>query len=293
MNTPGTHVAFFGISDTGLMRENNEDHFTVADLTLKVVGVQDNQVTPALLYHEVGAHGTIVAVADGLGGYEGGEIASQIAVEATVQALFETDHGYRSTTQWLADAVGQAHAAICQHQQTTASHPRMGSTLTAVHIGHGVLTIAQVGDSRAYKFSNGQLTLLTEDQTLINMMQKKGMVTDQEAQNHPHRHIVLQALGQGKTVCPEVHSYSFQDGDYILLCTDGLSSYVDQMTIQSILAEDGDEPTHCQRLIDASYASGGADNVTVLLARLMSYAAEATAIIRRDDIASHTHRNRS
>jgi protein phosphatase len=162
----------------------------------------------------------------------------------------------------------QAHLAIRTHLTQHQHAAPMGSTLTAVHVGPGVMTIAQVGDSRAYKFCNGKLTLLTEDQTLVNMLQKRGMLTEEEAEHHPGKHIILQALGQDKNVTPDLQSHIFEDGDYVLLCSDGLSSYVDHAVIEAILASEGDEHTHCQHLIDTANASGGADNVTVLLVRL-------------------------
>jgi protein phosphatase len=145
----------------------------------------------------------------------------------------------------------------------------MASTLTAVHVGHGVITVAQVGDSRAYRFSGGKLTLLTDDQTVVHMMQKKGMLTPEEAQNHPHRNIILQALGQDKSVSPEMQTLPFAHNDCLLLCSDGLSSYVAHEHIEAIMASGGDEHELCHHLVAAANAAGGADNVTVLLARLI------------------------
>lgn len=268
MSTLGVHLVFFGISDPGLVRGNNEDHFIVADLTRKIIGVHDNNVSTELLAHEVGENGTILVVADGLGGYEYGEIASYIAVEAIVYALYDMTETYTTTTEWLLEAVDQAHTSICQHIENTEDKIRMGSTLTAIHIGEGVMTIAQVGDSRAYRLRDSELTLLTEDQTLINMLLERGQITTEEAETHPGRHIILQALGQEKAVYPEISTHTFEDGDYLLLCSDGLSSYVADETIKAILMGEGDEPSHCKRLIEAAYAEGGPDNITVLLSRL-------------------------
>jgi serine/threonine protein phosphatase PrpC len=270
-NGTGTRIAFFGISDRGLKRANNEDHFVVADLTRKMLGVRNNRVAPQLIYHEVGDRGTLLAVADGLGGYAAGEVASQLAVEATVQALFAAEGLGLSPAQELCRAVAAAHWAISQHHGSSHGDGRMSSTLTAIHVGHDVMTVAQVGDSRAYLFSHGKLMLLTEDQTIVHLLQKKGMLTDEEAQNHPDRHVVLQALGQGNAIAPEVNSILFQDGDCVLLCTDGLSSYVAHEHIEAVLHTEKNENARCQRLIDAAYAAGGADNVTVLLARLLKH----------------------
>jgi PPM family protein phosphatase len=262
-------IAFFGISDRGLQRANNEDHFLVADLTRKMLGVQDNRVIPQMIYHEIGTKGTLLAVADGLGGYEGGEIASQIAVDVTAATLLAAEDGGRTPAQQLYTAVKAAHQAICTRNGGPASTAGMSSTLTAMHLGREVMTIAQVGDSRAYLFSRGKLMLLTEDQTVVRMLLKKGMLTEEEARKHPDRHVILQALGQANKVAPEMRRVRFQDGDCVLLCTDGLSSFVPHRRIQDILQTEKHENVRCQRLIETAYEAGAPDNVTVLLARLI------------------------
>lgn len=263
------HLVLFGISDRGLQRENNEDHFMVVNLTRKVIGVRDNQLGPELLHHEIGARGTILLVADGLGGHEGGEIASLLAVDTIAQTLLEMADQAVPVAEQLVHAVDAAHEAICKYHGAKGRTRHMASTLTAVHVGPEVMTIAQVGDSRAYRLSAGKLTLLTEDQTVVHMMQKKGMLTAEEAQTHPHRNIILQALGQDKAVYPELQTLSFQHNDCLLLCSDGLSSYVEQAQIEAIMASDEDEQVRCRRLVEAANGVGGADNVTVLLARIM------------------------
>ncbi len=268
MSDRETKIVFFGISDVGRHRENNEDHFIVADLTRKVVGVYDNNVTPDLICHRVGLSGTVFVVADGLGGHEKGEVASQIAVEETIQYLFKTAGGGQCPKERLNAAIQNAHETIRSQTKADDSPKGMGSTITAIHVAQDILTVAQVGDSRAYAFREGKLELLTEDQTLVGMLQKRGLLTDKQAENHPSKHVILQALGQDKDITAEIFSCKFQDNDYLLLCTDGLSSYVTHEDIEKILSSSLDTPTHCQHLVDAANASGGLDNVTVLLARL-------------------------
>ena len=269
MSRPQHRIVCYGISDTGLQRRNNEDHFMVADLTRQVVGVHANRVVPEILCHDVGARGTLLAVADGLGGYDGGEIASRIAVETTVQALFETPTAHPSLAEQLSRAVEHAHQAIYQQRHHGSGGTHMASTLTAVHISVGMMTVGQVGDSRAYLWRDGQLTLLTEDQTFVHMLQKRGMLTAEEARTHPNRHVILQALGQDDNVSCEVSAVPYQHGDSVLLCSDGLSSYVTHEDMESILMSHDDEMTRCRSLVDAANACGGVDNVTVLLARLL------------------------
>jgi protein phosphatase len=263
-----TKIIFYGISDVGRRRDNNEDRFIAADLTKKVIGVYDNHVTPDLICHKIGTYGTVVVVADGLGGHEKGEVASQLAVEETIQYLFHMKDKQGGPTEWLNDAIQHAHANIRKASVHSDSPKSMGSTITAIHIGQKMMTVAQVGDSRAYSLREGRLKLLTEDQTLVGMLQKKGLLTDEQALSHPSKHVILQALGQDKEVYAEISSHQLQDNDYLLLCTDGLSSYVDHDTIEKILASNADTPTHCRHLIDAANTNGGLDNVTVILARL-------------------------
>ena len=262
-------IVVFGLSDRGLQRDNNEDHFMVADLSRKVIGVHDNQLRPELFHHDIGTRGTLLMVADGLGGHEGGEVASQLAVDSVAQALVHAAEPALPMSEQIMRAVDMAHEAICKHHGASGRTRHMASTLTVVHVGHGVMIIAQVGDSRAYRFSGGKLTLLTEDQTVVHMMQKKGMLTPEEAQNHPHRNIILQALGQDKSVLPEIQTLPFSHNDCLLLCSDGLSSYVAHERIEAILSSGEDEHVRCSRLVEAANAAGGADNVTVVLARLI------------------------
>jgi serine/threonine protein phosphatase PrpC len=263
-------IAFFGISDPGLKRTNNEDHFIVADLTRKTLGVKNNCVLSQMAPHEVGPQGTLLAVADGLGGYEAGEVASRIAVEVTAQALCSPQDAILSPAKQLFRAIRVAHHAIRHRQSPTSHNGGMSSTLTAVHIGQQVMTVAQVGDSRAYLYSRGCLIQLTEDQTMVSMLQKKGLITEEEARTHTERHLVLQALGQGENVLPDMRRFRFRDNDCLLLCTDGLSSYVTEKQIKAILRTEQSEDARCRRLIEAANASGGKDNVTVLIARLSS-----------------------
>jgi protein phosphatase len=262
-------IVVFGLSDQGLQRDNNEDHFMVADLSRTVIGVHDNQLRPELFHHDIGTRGTVLMVADGLGGHEGGEVASQLAVNIVAQALVNAVEQTLPISEQIIRAVDMAHEAICKHHGASGRTRHMASTLTVVHVGHGVMTIAQVGDSRAYRFSGGKLTLLTEDQTVVHMMQKKGMLTPEEAQNHPHRNIILQALGQDKSVLPEIQTLPFSHNDCLLLCSDGLSSYIAHERIEAILSSGEDEHVRCRHLVEAANAAGGADNVTVLLARLI------------------------
>jgi serine/threonine protein phosphatase PrpC len=261
-------VTFYGLSDTGLKRSNNEDHFIVADLTRCEIFVEDNVLAPGVTHQLIGPHGALLAVADGVGGHEDGEIASHIVVEAIAHTLFELQQQELSTAERLTLATQEAHQAIRRYTSVVSGSHSMSSTLTAVHLFNNAVTIAQVGDSRAYLFADGRLTLLTEDQTIVHKMLQNGMLTEEEAQVHPDRHAILQAMGQERAISPVITRALLQPDDCLLICSDGLSSYVEHQYIESILNEDADEQTQCQKLLEAAYAAGGDDNVTILLARL-------------------------
>jgi protein phosphatase len=127
---------------------------------------------------------------------------------------------------------------------------------TAIISPLGRMIVGQIGDSRAYLFRDGMLTVLTEDQTMVRYLQKTGVLSEPEVANHPYRNIILQALGQDNAVQPDVRTYPFQGGDRLLLCTDGLSSYVHPDQIEAIMAQEVDEHTLCKKLIQAANSQG-------------------------------------
>jgi protein phosphatase len=262
-------MTFYGLSDTGLQRAHNEDHFVVVDLTQKAFAVRDNTALPHSLRQHVGQHGTLLAVADGVGGYAGGALASQIAVEVIAEALWSLVDADPAATHWLGQAMEAAHDRIRHAAERQTHYPHMASTLTALHItADGRLIVGQIGDSRAYLWRDLQLIALTEDQTMVQYLQKSGVLSACEIARHPYRHVILQAVGQDHPVQPDVRTYRCQDGDRLLLCTDGLSSYVHPDRIEAIMAQAKDEYTTCQALIQEANAHGGPDNITVLVASL-------------------------
>ena len=124
-------IVVFGLSDRGLQRDNNEDHFMVADLSRKMIGAHDNQLHPELFHHDIGTRGTILVVADGLGGHEGGEVASRLAVDIVAQALVNAAEPALPMSEQIMRAVDMAHEAICQHHGTSGRTRHMASTLTS------------------------------------------------------------------------------------------------------------------------------------------------------------------
>jgi PPM family protein phosphatase len=200
----------------------------------------------------------LFAVADGMGGHQGGEVASRLALE-TLEVLFK--HG-RGT---LADQVREANRAVFERSGRDAAVAGMGTTLTAAVAEAGRLRLAHVGDSRAYLLRDGELRRLTEDHTLVQRMVERGEISEQEADVHPHRSVLTRALGTEPDVQIDEGVLDAQDGDRILLCSDGLTGMVADDEIERIL-RDAFEPRDAVReLVRAANAAGGVDNITVVV----------------------------
>lgn len=219
-------------TDIGQVREGNEDSFLVND--------------------------PLYAVADGMGGHRGGEVASNLALQ-TVQRLFAANEGT------LTEQVEQANRAVFERSQEDRDVAGMGTTLTAVLVNDAEVRLAHVGDSRAYLYRDGRLQMLTEDHTLVRRMVIEGEITEAEAEHHPHRSILTRALGVDGDVQVDEDVITMQDGDRLLLCTDGLTGMVSDEQIVSVLEEVKDPQEAVDHLARAANRAGGIDNITAVI----------------------------
>lgn len=219
-------------TDIGRVREGNEDAFLMES--------------------------PLFAVADGMGGHLGGEVASQLALE-TLDVLFRHKRGT------LADGVREANRAVFERSTRDAEVAGMGTTLTAAIAAGGQLRLAHVGDSRAYLLRDGELAMLTEDHTLVNKMVQTGEITRDEADVHPQRSVITRALGTEPDVQVDEAVIDLHGGDRVLLCTDGLTGMVTEDRIREILTETTGPRDAVDGLVRTALAEGGVDNVTVLL----------------------------
>lgn len=221
-------------SDVGSVREHNEDSYLVK--------------TP------------LFVVADGMGGHEAGEVASNIAV-TTMEA-----HAPKSTSpEALAAAVIKANEAVLRGAQDGTGKPGMGTTLTAAFVFEDEATIAQVGDSRAYLLHDGQLQRITRDHSLVADLIEQGRLTEAEARFHPQRSVITRALGSDPHMQPDLYTLHIEEGDRLLLCSDGLCSMISDEDIEEILL-DNPAPAHaCDALVEEAIIAGGLDNVTVIV----------------------------
>jgi serine/threonine protein phosphatase PrpC len=210
------------------------------------------------------ARAPVFVIADGMGGAQAGEVASQIAVEAFQEELPQQG----TPEERLADVAQAANRRIYDISRTEHERAGMGTTLTAVYVDDSSLAVAHVGDSRAYLFRDGELGLLTQDHTLVGELVKRGKLTEEQAAEHPQRSIITRALGIDAEVEVDTWTYSARGGDVVLLCSDGLTSMISEEQIADILADETDLDVAAGRLIDGANEAGGRDNITVILFRL-------------------------
>jgi serine/threonine protein phosphatase PrpC len=219
-------------TDIGRVREGNEDSFLARE--------------------------PLFAVADGMGGHLGGEVASRLALE-TVERLFEERAGA------LTEQVEEANRAVFERSQQDRGVAGMGTTLTAALVEGERVRLAHVGDSRAYLFREGVLHRLTEDHTLVHRMVQEGEITEAEAERHPHRSVLTRALGVDPGVRVDEGYVRISPGDRLLLCTDGLTGMVPERRIGTVLGDVADPQQAADRLVSEANAAGGVDNITVIV----------------------------
>ncbi len=234
----------FGLSDPGCVRTNNEDYF-VSD-------------PPAGIF----------ILADGMGGANAGEHASRVSSERLYSFLLSTD-GSRGL-QVLEEGFGEANLAVRQFADGNPALEGMGTTLiAALSAGSDQMHIASVGDSRAYRFSGGQLALLTEDQTWVAEVGTRLGLSEEALKVHPMRHVLTMAVGCAEEL--KVHSLvaPISPGDQILLCSDGLHGVIDEKTLTLALLSEKSLRDKAHYLVEAAKENGGPDNITVVLIRLV------------------------
>jgi serine/threonine protein phosphatase PrpC len=243
----------FERTDTGRQRRGNEDAYF--------------------------ARSPLFAVADGVGGAQAGEVASQIAVEVLSQGVPEGDG---SIEERLRARVEEANTRIAELAHADERRAGMSTTLTLAYVGEDELSVVHVGDSRLYRLRDGVFERLTDDHTLVDELVRSGKLTQQEADQHPQRSIITRALGS-EGIEADSRTWPARGGDVYLICSDGLTGMVDETRVGELLEGAPSLSSAARTLIDAANDAGGRDNITVVLFRLEEVggrggeAAEATA----------------
>jgi protein phosphatase len=212
---------------------------------------------------------TVFAVADGLGGHQGGEVASAAAVEPLAALDGREFAEPAKAAEALTAAIREANSAILERAAGDPGLWGMGTTVTAAALaGDRNLQLAHVGDSRAYLLRDGSLDQLTTDHTVVGELVRRGRLTPAQAAIHPERSILTRAVGLDPQIPVDTPDpLELRDGDQVLLCSDGLTEAVDDGQIAQLLSAEGDGNAACQALIDTANAAGGPDNITVVLLR--------------------------
>jgi PPM family protein phosphatase len=267
-------VRAFGLTDPGLVRPSNEDHFVIVELA-RAMYVRQTSVPQAQAQYS-SHRGHLFLVADGMGGHQAGEVASAFSVVTIEGFLLNTlkrvfhlkvpeEQGVMKEFQ---GALREADARIFEEASRHPEMLGMGTTLTLAFAVNRRLFVAHVGDSRCYLLSGGELHQLTQDHTKVAEMVRAGALSAAEASRHPHRHVVTNVLGGPEPgVRVEMHKLDLEPGDVVVLCSDGLTQMVPDARIATILAEAEEPRRACERLVDEANERGGQDNITVIVAR--------------------------
>lgn len=269
------HAESFGLSDRGLQRKSNEDCFVIAELarTLNVHHTNLPQSRATFSCHR----GHVFLVADGVGGNKAGDVASGLTIKTIEEFLLNTLKRFsnlqaseeQGVLRDLQNSLFQADARIFEE---TLSHPQwrgMGTTLTMAFAVNWRLFVAHAGDSRCYLYSGNKLQRLTQDHTMTAEMVRRGIITPENQEHHPWRHVVTNILGGSERgVRAELHSLDLHPGDVLLLCSDGLTEMVPEDQIAAILRAESSPQIACERLVAEANQHGGRDNVTVIVSHI-------------------------
>jgi serine/threonine protein phosphatase PrpC len=270
------HIDVAALSDAGKVRAGNEDHYYVARGGRHVTTLVTN-VPPTDIPSQFEETAYLLVVADGMGGHAGGEVASRLAISTLINVILhapewimrlEDDEHAEELMRRAVARYQVVHEVLQQRARVDPGLKGMGTTMTAAYsLGRDVF-IAQVGDSRAYRFRDRTLQLLTRDQTHAQMLANEGLIRQQDVARHRLRHVLTSALG-GAQCQPhvEIERATLADGDRLLLCSDGLTDMVEDGEIADILRRETRSEEACRLLVDRALANGGKDNVTVVLAR--------------------------
>jgi PPM family protein phosphatase len=231
-------------TDVGMVRKHNEDSGEV---------------------FTKGEH-FLAVIADGMGGHKAGDIASQEALDCMKKAWDHFEENMENFKEWLSETIHGMNQHIFKVSKESADTNGMGTTIVAALGNQRTITIAHIGDSRCYFYTDGVLKRVTKDHTLVQEMVKSGLITEDEAEIHPRRNMIMKAVGTDESVDAEFNTLSWGNDDMILLCSDGLSDKVSFQKMEQVIQDDQMGLSEkADELIRLANEAGGEDNITAIL----------------------------
>lgn len=211
----------------------------------------------------------LAIIADGMGGHRGGELASTTAVQSIGEQFKSIENpaamDEKSWISWLEDIITQTNLEIFKMAEADEQYKGMGTTLDAVIIFESSCIISHTGDSRVYRVDKNELKQITRDHSFVNALLDSGEITEEEAASHPQRNWIMRAIGTEKTIELDFYSIHFDDGAYLLICTDGLSNKIENEKMKEVVMSELPLSQKTEQLIDLANDMGGEDNISVIL----------------------------
>ncbi len=267
------NISLHAETNIGMVRHGNEDNFLVVDLSTSDTWTVENASSPSekLLAYTQGHYGAVIAVSDGMGGALAGEVASQLAVtivrDRMLQFQATPSFSHFPFHERLRLSIEQANHVIHSESQNNVEYTGMGATFTGIGLDGFMAYFAQVGDSRCYLIRNNKIAQATKDQSLVSQLVEAGHITEEEAESHTYKNVILQALGAQPRVNVIVDRIRLKRNDILLLCSDGLSGKVKGTEMLTLMQElNFDLKASCNGLIKLANERGGEDNITVVIA---------------------------
>ncbi|WP_161604391.1 PP2C family protein-serine/threonine phosphatase [Roseiconus nitratireducens] len=264
-----------GDSDVGRVRNENQDHYIVGDLRRQLV-IRDTDVEGEIEDEMFGCQqGSLLVVADGMGGHEAGERASRIAVQATARYVLDMMRWFLKLSPTAEDDFIDelSESLVSVQKELWSAGPEghsMGTTVTMAYLLWPKIYVVHAGDSRCYQLRDGVLRQLTTDHTVAQQLLDSGGLNESDPSLQHWRHVLWNCVGGSrKQVSPEAIRADLRVGDQILLCSDGLTGMLDDRTIRSVLEEAGSPEVKVRQLIDLANEAGGTDNITAVICRVV------------------------
>ena len=235
-------------SDIGLKRTINEDRAA---------------------FFERPDHYKLAILADGMGGHNAGDVASEMAINGMQQLFLQVNAQQLATKQqkkeWLQNAVSHINQSIYQYSLTHENCNGMGTTMIAILLDHQDCLISHVGDSRVYHFTKSEVELITRDHSYVNILVENGEISEEEAKHHPQRNFILKALGTEISIEPDFYEITLSDDAYLLICSDGLSNKLTTHEMAAIVTLPMTLQDKGKKLVQLANESGGEDNISLIL----------------------------